>query len=338
MELRDLRTFLAVARRLSFHRAAVEVHAAQSTVSARIAALEDDLGVRLFERLGRKVTLTTAGERLRDYAAKLVDLEGEARSWVAGASEARGTLTVRVPESLCAWRMGGVIRSFRQAFPLVSLSFTACTHEGLEKDLRQGVTDLAFLMAEGVAAGDLVVEALGVERLVLVAAPGHRLATASHVGPCDLRGETLVLSRADCSYRRMFEGLLDERGIARAAGVEFSSAAALRGCVMGGLGVSILPELAVRADVAAGRLAVLPWNAAEGGELETAVLMLRHKDKWLAPPLAAFMHMAREGLMPGQAATIVAQREGAGESAGDSAQEGAQEGAGKRKGSGRACC
>jgi DNA-binding transcriptional LysR family regulator len=297
MELRDLKTFLAVARRLSFHRAAVEVHAAQSTVSARIAALEDDLGVRLFERLGRTVRLTPAGERLRDHAAKMLDLEDEARAWVAGAGEARGSLTVRVPESLCAWRMGGMIREFRERFPLVHLCLMACTHDALEQDLRQGVRDLAFLLYDGISARDLIVEALGVERLVLVAAPGHRLAALSKIGPEDLRGETLVLSKTDCSYRRLFEALLDERGIARAAGVEFSSAAALKACVMGGLGVTLLPELAVRAEVAAGRLAILPWDEQACGPLETAVLMLRHKDKWLAPPLAAFMELARARLM-----------------------------------------
>ena len=299
MELRDLRTFLAVARRLSFHRAGLEVHAAQSTVSARIASLEDDLGVRLFERLGRTVRLTAAGERLREHAAKMLDLEDEARAWVAGAGEARGSLTVRVPESLCAWRMGGIIREFRQRFPLVQLSLMACTHDGLEQDLRQGVRDLAFLLYDGISAKDLIVEALGVEPLVLVAAPGHRLAALPRIGPADLRGEPLVLSKADCSYRRLFEALLDERGIARAAGVEFSSAAALKACVVGGLGVTLLPELAVRAELAAGQLVVLPWDELEGGPLEAAVLMLRHKDKWLAPPLAAFMELARTRLMVG---------------------------------------
>lgn len=299
MELRDLKTFLAVARRLSFHRAAEELHAAQSTVSARIAALEDDLGVRLFERLGRRVSLTVAGERLLGYAAKMLDLEDEARAWAAGAGEARGSLTVRVPESLCAWRLGGVIAEFRRRFPLVALSLTACAHDGLEQDLRQGVTDLALLMSDSVRAGDLVVEALGVEPLVLVAAPGHPLAGKKRIRPEDLRGETLVLSRADCSYRRMFEALLDERGVGRAAGVEFSSASALKGAVMSGLGLTLLPEIAVRSDVAGGRLALLPWDAKRGGPLETAVLMLRHKDKWLAPPLAAFMDLARERLMAG---------------------------------------
>lgn len=296
MELRDVRTFVAVARHLSFHRAAAEVNAAQSTVSARIAALEDELGLRLFERLGRRVALTAAGERMRDFAVKLLDLEDEARAWIAGESEARGSLTVRVPESLCAWRMGGIIRTFRERFPLVQLRFIACTLEGLDKDLRQGVTDLAFLMADSVRAGDLVVEALGVERLVLVAAPEHRLAGQAAVRPEDLSGEALVLSAADCSYRKMFEHLLAEAGVHVAAGVEFSSAAALRGCIMSGLGVSILPELAVRHDLDAGRLALLSWA---GPVLETAVLMLRHKDKWLSPPLAAFMDLARERLMAG---------------------------------------
>ncbi len=325
MELRDLRTFLAVARRLSFHRAAVEVHAAQSTVSARIAALEDDLGVRLFERLGRTVRLTQAGERLRDHAAKMLDLEDEARAWVAGAGEARGSLTVRVPESLCAWRMGGLIREFRERFPQVHLSLMACTHDTLEQDLRQGVRDLAFLLYDGIGARDLVVEALGVERLVLVGAPGHRLAALPAIGPADLRGETLVLSKTDCSYRRLFEALLDERGIARAPGVEFSSAAALKACVMGGLGVTLLPEIAVRADVAAGRLAVLPWDEQEGGPLETAVLMLRHKDKWLAPPLAAFMELARARLM----ADAPEARPGSGQAGRATGRKGRREGGGR---------
>ncbi len=311
MELRDIRTFAAVAKLLSFHRAGEALHAAQSTVSARVAALEGELGLRLFERLGRRVALTEAGERLLDYARKILDLEDEARAWVIGASESRGTLSVRVPESLCAYRMGSVIRRFRETFPHVSLSFTACTMEGLDKDLRRGVTDLAFLMTDTIRAGDLVVEALGVERLVLVAAPGHRLAGQAGVGPEDLQGETLVLSKADCSYRRLFESLLSDKGVVTAAGVEFSSAAALRGCVMGGVGVSLLPELAVRTDLAAGRLVVLPWAE---GDLETAVLMIRHKDKWLSPPLTAFMDMVRAGLMDGAATEAGPEiREGGGE-------------------------
>ncbi|WP_300159948.1 LysR family transcriptional regulator [Solidesulfovibrio sp.] len=303
MELRDVRTFVAVARHLSFHRAALEVHAAQSTVSARIAALEDELQVRLFERLGRRVLLTEAGKRLQQMAVKLLDLEDEARAWVAGASEARGVLTVRVPESLCAWRMGPVIRQFREAYPHLRLRLISCTVEGLENDLRQGVTDLAFLLADSVRAGDLVVEALGMEELVLVAAPRHRLArNATPFGLDALAGETLLLCTADCAYRKIFESMLAEAGVHTAACLEFSSAAALRGCLRNGMGLSILPTSAVREDIDAGNLAVLPWDSPT---LEVAVLMLHHKSKWISPPLASFMAMVRAELAMGLSPALI---------------------------------
>ncbi len=294
MELRDLRTFVAVARHLSFHRAALEVHAAQSTVSARIAALEDELQACLFERLGRRVVLTEAGKRLQQMAVKLLDLEDEARAWVAGASQARGMLTIRVPESLCAWRMGRVIRQYRETHPHVQLRFISCTVEGLEDDLRQGVTDLALLMADSIRAGDLLVEALGVEELVLVAAPTHRLAQGGKpFGLEALAGETLLLCTSDCAYRKLFEAMLAQAGVQTAACLEFSSAASMRGCLRNGTGLSILPTSAVQEDFAAGNLAILPLDLPA---LEVAVLMLHHKNKWISPQLAAFMALMREEL------------------------------------------
>lgn len=290
MELRDLRTFAAVARLLSFHRAAAELNAAQSTVSARIAALETELGVRLFERLGRRVALTEAGERLVQYAAKLIDVEDEARAWVTGESRLRGLLTVRVPESLCAYRLPPVIAAFRRRHPEVALHLTACTLNGLEKDLRQGITDLAFVMADSVRGGDLNVEALGMEPLVLVAAPHHPLATRERITARDLHGVTLVLSTADCAYRTVIEEALAAEGVQPAAGLEFSSASALRGCVASGVGITLLPEAAVRDELRAGTLRALAWA---DQPFETAVLMARHRGKWVSPYMDTFMELCR---------------------------------------------
>ncbi len=297
MELRDMKTFVEVARLLNFQRAGLALNAAQSTVSARIASLEAELGVRLFERTGHRVALTDVGAGLLNYVRKIIALENEALTWAAGESKTLGTLNIRTPEYLCAHRMGGVIRRFRQRFPQVSLDFTASTYESLAKDLRQGISDLAFLLAESIQSADLVAESLGVERLVLVAGPEHRLAAFPRVTPEDLRGETLVLSKEDCAYRRILENIMDTSGISTGSSVEFSSSAALCGCVANGVGVSLLPERAVREQLAAGRIVALAWSE---GELETAVQMVRHRDKWLSPPLVAFMDMARQELL-GQA-------------------------------------
>ena len=290
MELRDLKTFVVVARNLNFNKAAAALNTAQSTISARIAILEEELGVYLFDRMGRRVALTDAGSRLFDFAQRMIDLEDEARTSVVGDSSIGGALTVRVPESLCVHRFGGVIHTFRKRFPLVRLSFISCTLDGLEADLRQGVTDLAFVYMDAVTAPDLIVDLLGTEPLVLAAAPSHPLARKRRIGPSDLQDVPLLLSKGDCSYRRMFEGLLGEHRVVPGVGLEFQSLAVLKKCLSLDLGVSILPAIAVESETQAGHLVTLPWK---GEDLETGILMIHHRKKWISPMLESFMEVAR---------------------------------------------
>lgn len=290
MELRDLRTFVTVAGLLNFNQAGKALHAAQSTVSARIQALEADLGVRLFDRLGRRVLLTEAGQRLLDYARKIIDMEEEARAWVGGDEKTRGALTIRVPESLGVHRLPDVLAQFRERYPNVRLRIISCTLDGLAKDLRKGVTDLAFLLGQECQVFDLEVECLGVERLVFVTAPDHPLARLESVQSSDLDGQTVVLSTSDCSYRRILEQNLAEEGVSPVVGVEFSSVSALKRYVASGGGFTVLPEMAARREVAAGEFKELAWT---GGEVEAGLLMVWHKDKWLSPALAGFMELAR---------------------------------------------
>ena len=95
MEIRQLKTFKAVADYRSFHKAAEAIHYAQSTVSAQIIGLEADLGVRLFERLGRKIVLTEVGESLYQYACKMIELSEAARTELAEKTHLAGSLTIR---------------------------------------------------------------------------------------------------------------------------------------------------------------------------------------------------------------------------------------------------
>jgi DNA-binding transcriptional LysR family regulator len=293
MELRNLKTFETVARMLSFHRAAETLHYAQSTVSAQIQALEDELGVKLFDRLGRRILLTEAGERLLKYAGKMIDLEEEAVAEVTDSGDRSGSLCIRVPETFGSYRLPEIVRRFHDNMPKVGLQFITCTHEGLYADLRKGVTDLAFLYTDSLQASDLEFEVLGVESLVLAASPGHALAVGNKVFARDLNNQTILLSRVDCSYRRIFEAFLTEEKISPGARLEFHSMAGLKACVSEGVGITILPEAAAMEDVAAGRLAIIPWS---GEPFETALLMVWHKDKWLSPALKAFMSLVRESV------------------------------------------
>ncbi|MGO9119287.1 MAG: LysR family transcriptional regulator [Desulfomonilaceae bacterium] len=290
MEIRHLKTFLTVARLLSFNKAAERLHYAQSSISAQIQALETELGVQLFDRLGRRILLTEAGERLLQYAERIVDLAEETRAEIGGERDPEGSLTIRIPESLGIHRLPPVINEFSSRFPRVRLNFTTCVHEGLQKDLRQGVIDLAFLLTDSFHAGDLETEALGYESIVLVASPSHRLAKEKLVRTRDLREDTLLLSRVDCSYRRLFERILEEEGVPLKATRIFHSVETLKRCVMEGTGITVLPVVSVSEEIKKRKLTRLAW---EEGELEAAILMIWSKGRWLSPTLNAFMEIAR---------------------------------------------
>ncbi len=293
MELRQLKTFVTVARLLSFNRAAEELNYAQSSISAHIHALEKELGVQLFDRLGRCIMLTEAGEHLLSYAKKMLDLEEETLTAMKEGIETRGSLTIRVPETLCGYRFPELLRRFHTLAPGVTLQLITCAHEGLARDLRKGVTDLAFLLTESVSAGDLGVEALGTEPLALVCSPDHRLAARDLVTTADLQGETLLLSRVDCSYRQLLEQLMAEEKVLPGTTLELNSVAAIKQCVARGLGITLIPTVAVKHEMTQGILLALPWSE---GVAEVASLMIWLHDRWLSPTLQAFMQLARETL------------------------------------------
>jgi len=289
LEIRQLKTFQTVATLLSFTRASRQLHYAQSSVSAQIQTLEEELGVKLFDRLGKRVLLTEAGERLRQYAQKILDLEEETRVEVAGMNAPQGALNIRIPETLGEYRLPPAIKRFHEQYPAVRLRFITCSHDGLQEDLRKGVTDLAFLLTESIHSADLNVEALGFETIVLAAPCHHPLRRRPRVRTADLQGETILFSRVDCSYMKSFLLMAQAAQIHFSAMIEFNSVAILKRCVKEGIGIALLPRIAVAHDIAKGQVAALKWEDA----FEVAILMTWYKERWISPTLNAFIESTR---------------------------------------------
>lgn len=291
MDLRQLTTFRMVATTLSFTRAAAALNYVQSSVTAQIQALEEELGVPLFDRLGKRVALTDAGKRLLWYAEKLLALADEARAAVTGATEIVGTLTISAPETLCTYRLPALLRQMRERYPGVRLLFRPLPAIELRRSVVEGVIDVAFLLDVPFQAGGLAVEPLIYEPLVLIAPPAHRLARASAVRPADLEGEPVLLTEAGCAYRGLFERALSQAGIYPSSTLEFGSVEAIKQCVIAGMGLSVLPAVVVAADIAQGRLVALNWTEPGFGVLTQ---MAWHRDKWQSPALSSFLALSRE--------------------------------------------
>jgi DNA-binding transcriptional LysR family regulator len=197
MEFRQLKTFRVVAEHLSFTRAAEQLHMAQSSVSAQIRGLEEELKVMLFDRIGRRVLLTEAGRKLYDYARRLEGITDEMKSEVAGERYARGCLTIRMPETLATVYMVPVIEEFNREYPDVRLVFINCADRQLPRELNAGSIDLAFLMTDELQMKDVQVVLLKSEELVLASSPHHPLAARNRLEPADLAGETILYPKTD---------------------------------------------------------------------------------------------------------------------------------------------
>ena len=303
MELRQLETFRAVATALSFTRASERLWVAQPALSAQIRRLEAELGVRLFDRLGRRVVLTDAGTRLFAYAERLLDLAEEARTAVADGDEPAGTLTVGAPETILTYRLPGILQRFRRARPRVRLIFRPTPNADLQRAIGEGTLDVGFGLGPRMQARGLEVELLGTEPLVVVTAPDHPLVSAARVEPADVQGETVLLTRPGCGYRALFANTLATSGVQPAGTLDFGSIEGIKQCVAAGIGIAALPRTAVRSELADGRLVALPW---EGPPLAVSVQLLWHPARTWSPPLRAFLEIARATPTPTPATASLA--------------------------------
>ena len=197
MEFRHLKTFRTVADLLSFSKAAGRLHMAQSSVSAQIKLLEEELGLKLFDRIGRRVLITDAGQKLYAYARRIADMTDEIRAEVAGDRNVGGTLTVRVPETLAAIYMPEVVKCFRKDNPNVSLNLINCTDRQLREELNSGRIDLAFLMTDSVSLKEVNVRMLKTEQLLFVSGPAHPLARKKTVEYGEFHGRSVLLPKTD---------------------------------------------------------------------------------------------------------------------------------------------
>ncbi len=296
MELRQLATFRMVAETLSFSRTAQALNYVQSSVTAQIQGLEEELGVRLFDRLGKRVALTDAGARLLPYAEKMLSLSEEARCVVVGGDAPMGTLVITAPESICTYCLPEVLSQFRKRYPQVRLLFRPSSFSDIRRSVSEGEVDLGFIIEERQYSTALMIEVLAPVPLHLLVSPDHHLADRAEVSWRDLEGEQFLLTEAGCAYRNALERGLNEAGLRISTHLEFEGIEAIKQCAIASMGIAFLPALTVERELESGSLVPLNW---EGQEFSALVQMLWHKDKWLSPALQAFLEVARDVLQPG---------------------------------------
>ena len=293
MELHQLRYVVAVAKVGNFTRAAEELFLSQPSLSVQVRKLEHELGVQLFERLGRSVKLTHAGEVFLEHAERALFELAAARRHVADLRELReGRLALGALPSVGAHLLPGVLAAFRKEHPGVVTSLVELDVSAeVERLLYAGELDLAVIRLPRTRDG-LTDQLLVREPLVAVVPPGSALADAPVLALRDLADQDFVAMRPRHGLRELMNGVCATAGVVPRVTVETGQLSVVLGMVAAGIGVSVLPRLAVGegtcavplSDPCAYRELGVVWRARQP----------------VSPPAAAFLDLLRSSVTTGR--------------------------------------
>lgn len=288
MELRQLATFIRVAQFQSFSKAAASLGYSQSAVTVQIRMLEEELRVRLFDRMGKRVSLTGQGRAFLDSAIGIVQEVEKARHSLRGEDEVlRGQLHVGTLESLCYARLPGIVRRFRVQHPEVSIQITTGIPEELIAKMERGELDIIYILEEPLYNNSWCKVLERQEEVVVVASAelGRELGPGPH-HLAELLDRPFYLTERDANYRRLLDRRLATLDRAITPALESSYASFLLRVLEETEGLSFLPRFLVEEPVRQGKLTVV-----EVCDLQAVMYeqIFYHREKWATREMEAFI-------------------------------------------------
>ncbi len=291
MELKNLRTLQAVADQGSYQKAADCLGYTQSTVTVHIQQLEEELGIPLFERVGRGMALTQVGRQALIQARELL-LAADRLSRLGQERQApSGTLRVDMAETLLCYKTQPVIQKFRKLAPQVRLIIRSRNCLDIAENVRSGACDLGVGYDMDWSRDMLEVEPMGEYEVILLASP--EFCHPDFVTRGQRKPVSLVTDEPDSIFRRRLEAYLRARDITLDATLELWSIETIKRCVMSNLGFTYLPRFAAQEELKDGRLIEL---AAPISGVRFPTLCARHKNRWVTPAMELFIALLGENL------------------------------------------
>ncbi|WP_213133560.1 LysR family transcriptional regulator [Citrobacter sp. FP75] len=288
MDLRRFITLKTVVEEGSFLRASQRLCCTQSTVTFHIQQLEQELSVQLFEKIGRRMRLTSEGKRLMPHVHELIRVMASLRQSARQDAEVSGDLRVVTGETLLAYKMPQVLQRFKQRAPKVRLSLLSLNCYVIRDALLNDEADLGIFYRVG-NDDALEMQSLGEQPLVLVGAPD--LHDVDFTKKNQHIACSFIINEPQCIFRQRFESLLRQRQITLENTIELWSIESIKQCVAANLGVSFLPRFAVERELRSGELIELPFSTEP--ELITA-LCAHHAGKTISPAMQIFLECVEE--------------------------------------------
>jgi len=288
MNFYQLTYFKKVSETGSVSRAAEELFITQPAVSKQIKALEDELGERLFDRIGKKVSLTRTGDVLYAHAEKILRSVEEAKSAVRDMSaECSGELVIGTSDHISIHRLPKVIKSFIHAFPNVDLRLRCHRSETILDMVNKNLVDMGVITLPG-PVRHLVVKTVWRDPMSVVYVKDHPLSSARSVRIRDIAKYGMILPEAGTQTRKVIDAAFSRKGLTPKIAMEVAYLETIKSLVRTGLGISILPDRAVEMEVKGG---VLAKSKMDDIIFSRDLGVVHLKEKFLSRPAREFLNM-----------------------------------------------
>lgn len=278
MDMKQLLTFITLCDLGNFTKTAEKLNYAQSSVSSQIRQLEKELQTLLFERLGKNVLLTPAGAAFRIYAQKILSLSDEASAILSSHTQ---RLVIGAAESLVITRLPRVITQYKKAFPGVDIYLKMLNCIDYIPMLSDNSIDIAFTIGSPITHTGLCCVNEIKEAVSIFCSKSHPLAEKECVSAGDLADISFILTNPGCCYRHAFLTDMESQNITIHPVMDSGSIQAIKEAAVCGLGLCVLPDIAVESELKSGLLTRISYNCNYNIVSQT----LYHKDKFLSPAL-----------------------------------------------------
>ncbi|SFM08225.1 LysR family transcriptional regulator [Pelosinus propionicus] len=288
MELRQIQIFYTAAQTLNFTKAGAKLGYAQSNITGQIRQLEEELQVKLFERLGRGIQLTNEGQSFLKNAEQILHLCQVAKEEFS-SHVFRGTISIGAAETLCVYRLPKILTEYRKLYPFVEIRVQTESCDNLFSLIKANAIDVALVLTDTIKSPDMAIQTLHQETMTIVTSPFHRLAQQQKkMSPHDFSDECLILTSPGCGYRPLILSCLKKHNVKPGSIMEFSSVGAIKECTICGLGAAILPKIAVKDELERKKLVEFAWD---GPHFDVKTQLIYHREKWITPALRAFLEL-----------------------------------------------
>ena len=289
MDTRSITILKAILAEGSFQKAAQRLNCSQSTVSFQIRQLEEELSVRLFERVGRRMIFTQAGKNILPYLESILHSLQAAVS-LNTSSEMTGELRVGVAESLLSYKIHSILGSFVKEAPAVKIELHSLNCHDIQNGLCSGKYDLGIYYDVGTASPSLELTPLGMVRGVIVASPALSQELRDFDSPHQKKDISFIINEPRSIYRERMEAYLRSKDIMLRNTIELWSIESIKKTVAANLGVSFLPLFAVQQELAKRTLVELP-SAMPSREVQA--IYAWHRNREQTPAMRLFIRLVQ---------------------------------------------